>query len=91
VIKDSDPYIEFLLLTGVSKFSKVSIFSDLNNLSDITLDRAFADLTGYTQAELLHYFAAYLPATETLLGLSRTELLEQVRLWYNMFTIPSPF
>jgi hypothetical protein len=86
VIKDSDPYIEFLLLTGVSKFSKVSIFSDLNNLSDITLDRAFADLTGYTQAELLHYFAAYLPATETLLGLSRTELLEQVRLWYNGYS-----
>jgi hypothetical protein len=45
-----------LLITGVSKFSKVSIFSDLNNLDDITLDRAFAALTGYTQAELEHAF-----------------------------------
>jgi len=54
VIKDADPQIEFLLITGVSKFSKVSIFSDLNNLDDITLDRAFAALTGYTQAELEH-------------------------------------
>lgn len=56
VIKDSDPYIEFLLLTGVSKFSKVSIFSDLNNLKDITLHQDFAALTGYTQAEVEHYF-----------------------------------
>ena len=86
VIKDSDPYIEFLLLTGVSKFSKVSIFSDLNNLNDITLDHAFADLTGYTQAEMEHYFAPYMAETERRLRLTRPELLQQLRHWYNGYS-----
>lgn len=86
VIKDADPYIEFLLITGVSKFSKVSIFSDLNNLYDITLDRAFASLTGYTQAELESSFAPYMPAAEQQLGLNRTELLAQLRHWYNGYS-----
>lgn len=86
VIKDHDPYIEFLLITGVSKFSKVSIFSDLNNLDDITLDRTFASLTGYTQDELEHYFAPYMPLAEEQLGVSRTELLAQLREWYNGYS-----
>ncbi len=86
VLKDSDPYIEFLLLTGVSKFSKVSIFSDLNNLNDITLDRDFADLTGYTQAELIHYFTPYMSEAEALLDLSHSELLTRLRTWYNGYS-----
>ena len=86
VIKDSDPYIEFLLLTGVSKFSKVSIFSDLNNLSDVTLDRDFADLTGYTQAELEHYFLPYMAEAERVLGFSHAELLLQLQTWYNGYS-----
>jgi hypothetical protein len=86
VIKDADPYIEFLLITGVSKFSKVSIFSDLNNLYDITLDYDFASLTGYTQTELEHAFAPYMPKAETRLGLTRTELLAQLRHWYNGYS-----
>ena len=56
VLKDSDPYLRFFLITGVSKFSKVSLFSDLNNLEDITLAPSAATLTGYTQAELEHHF-----------------------------------
>lgn len=86
VIKDADPHIEFLLITGVSKFSKVSIFSDLNNLDDITLDRTFADLTGYTQAELEHAFAPYMPAAEKQLGLTHQGLLDQLRYWYNGYS-----
>jgi len=86
VIKDSDPYIEFLLITGVSKFSKVSIFSELNNLADITLNRHFADLTGYTQAELETAFAPYMADTEQLLRLTRDELLVQLRHWYNGYS-----
>lgn len=54
--KDSDPCLRFFLITGVSKFSKVSLFSDLNNLEDITLAPSAATLTGYTQAELEHHF-----------------------------------
>lgn len=86
VIKNSDPYIEFLLITGVSKFSKVSIFSELNNLTDLTLNRHFADLTGYTQAEVETVFEPYMAGTEALLGLNRTELLAQLRHWYNGYS-----
>ena len=60
IIKDSDEYIRFLLITGVSKFSKVSIFSELNNLSDITIDRRFASLTGITQTEIHDNFEPYM-------------------------------
>ena len=86
VLKDSDPYLEFLLITGVSKFSRVSIFSDLNNLADLTMHRRFATLTGYTQQELEHYFAPYMPELEQYCQLSRAELLEKIRYWYNGYT-----
>ncbi|MBJ6608979.1 MAG: ATP-binding protein [Candidatus Thiothrix moscowensis] len=86
VLKDSDPHLEFLLITGVSKFSRVSIFSDLNNLFDLSMDRSAATLLGYTQAELEHYFTPYMPETEQYLNLSRTALLEKIRLWYNGYT-----
>ena len=60
VIKTQDANLKFALLTGVSKFSKVSLFSDLNNLDDLTLDPNFADICGYTQSELEATFAEYL-------------------------------
>lgn len=86
VIKNNDPYIDFLLITGVSKFSKVSIFSELNNLTDLTLNRHFADLTGYTQVEMETAFEPYMAHTEALLGLNHTELLAQLRHWYNGYS-----
>ncbi|MEZ4707390.1 MAG: ATP-binding protein [Caldilineaceae bacterium] len=86
VIKDSDPYIEFLLITGVSKFSKVSIFSDLNNLTDITLNRRFSTLTGYTQTELEEAFAPYMADAEAILEIDHNELLAQLRYWYDGYS-----
>ncbi len=86
VIKDSDPYIEFLLLTGVSKFSKVSIFSDLNNLKDITLHQDFATLTGYTQPEVEHYFGDAIEQIAQQTGKSKTALLTDIRTWYNGYS-----
>ena len=86
VIKDSDPYLQLLLITGVSKFSKVSIFSDLNHLKDLTMDRHYATLTGYTQTELEQYFEPYMQEVEEYLELSRAELLTQVRYWYNGYS-----
>ena len=59
VIKGSEQYIRFLFITGVSKFSKVSIFSDLNHLTDITLDETYNELTGITKTELKQYFSEY--------------------------------
>lgn len=86
VLKDSDPYLQFLMITGVSKFSKVSIFSDLNHLFDLTLDRHYAALTGYTQAELEHYFAPYMPEVEDYQGITQPELLDKLRDWYNGYS-----
>ena len=72
-IKDRDAHIRFTFLTGVSKFSKVSLFSGLNNLQDVTLDPRYSTVCGYTDADLDTVFAAELP------GLDRTE----IRDWYN--------
>ena len=73
VIKDSDAHIRFAFLTGVSKFSKVSLFSGLNNLRDITVSREYSALCGYTEADLDSVFAP------ELAGLDRA----QIRTWYN--------
>ena len=73
VIKDSDAHIRFAFLTGVSKFSKVSIFSGLNNLRDITVSAEYSALCGYTDADVDTVFA---PELE---GLDR----RQIRDWYN--------
>ena len=56
VMKSCDKYIQFALLTGVTKFSKVSVFSDLNNLMDISIDNRFANICGITEKELLSNF-----------------------------------
>ena len=73
VIKASDAHVRFTFVTGVSKFTKVSLFSDLNNLTDITLDRRYSGICGYTEDDLEAVFAP------ELAGLDR----EQVREWYN--------
>jgi hypothetical protein len=73
VLKGSDEHLKFVFLTGVSKFSKVSLFSGLNNLQDITLDPRYSTLCGYTDTDVDTVFAPELP------GLDR----EQIRAWYN--------
>ena len=76
VVKDCDALIRFSFFTGVSKFSKVSIFSDLNNLTDITLDKRFATICGYTDNDLDTVFA---PELE---GLDR----QRMRDWYDGYS-----
>ena len=73
VLKSSDADIRFSLMTGVTKFSKVSLFSGLNNLKDITLDRRCSSICGYTEEDLDTVFEPELP------GLDR----ERIRDWYN--------
>ncbi|WP_303785767.1 ATP-binding protein [Azovibrio restrictus] len=73
VFKGQDAYLRFVFLTGVSKFSKVSIFSGLNNLRDITLSRAYSAICGYRDEDIDTVFA---PELE---GLDR----EEIRRWYN--------
>ena len=86
VLKYSDACLRFVFLTGVSKFSRVSIFSDLNNLRDITLSKQFATLLGYTQKELENYFDKYIQNLSFELGIKKAELLSQIKTWYNGYS-----
>jgi len=86
VIKDSDPFIRFLLITGVSKFSKVSIFSELNNLTDLTIHPKFSTLVGYTQAELEQYFEEGLEELTEELAPTKEALLARIKEWYNGYS-----
>ncbi len=72
-IKENDAYIQFAFLTGVSKFAKVSIFSGLNNLEDITLNKKYATICGYTHHDIETSFK------ELLEGVN----LEKLKEWYN--------
>ena len=73
VIKGSDEYIKFVFITGVSKFSKVSLFSGLNNLNDITLNPNYATICGYTQDDVETDFAKHLEGQD----------FEKIKKWYN--------
>jgi len=79
VLKDLDEYIKFVLVTGVSKFSKVSLFSGLNQLEDISLNKEYGNICGYTQQELEYYFKDYLE------GIDKEEIKE----WYNGYSFLS--
>jgi hypothetical protein len=86
VIKGSDAFLRFVFITGVSKVSKVSVFSDLNNLIDITLHENFSTLMGYTETELQHYFSPYIDQMTEKRGISKSDLTETIREWYNGYS-----
>jgi len=73
VLKDADPWLRFALLTGVSKFSKVSLFSGINNLHDLTLIPKFSAICGYTEHDVDTIFAPELEKLDR----------QQIREWYN--------
>jgi hypothetical protein len=85
-LKNLDNDIRFLFITGVSKFSKVSIFSDLNHLLDISISPRFSALVGFTQNEVLHNFDDYLTAAAADLGYTRTGLLDRMQKMYNGYS-----
>jgi len=73
ILKDSDQFLRFVFLTGVSKFTKTSIFSGLNNISDLSLDEQFGNPCGYTQNDIETHFLPYLDGVD----------LEKLKRWYN--------
>jgi Predicted AAA-ATPase/PD-(D/E)XK nuclease superfamily len=79
ILKSEDVNIRFLFLTGISKFSKVSIFSDLNHLYDLSSDPDSMTLCGYTQEEIDHYFAP-------LLAQMPPDTRDKMRDWYNGYS-----
>lgn len=85
VIKAMDAHVRFVFLTGVSKFSKVGVFSGLNNLRDLTMSTQFAAMLGLTEAEIKANLADYLADFAAKEGISSDVLLAQVRSWYNGF------
>ena len=85
VIKDGDVAraLRFVFITGVSKFSRVSIFSELNNLSDLSMNRHYAELLGYTQEELENRFADHAACFGRESGTTKQAVLDQLRILYN--------
>lgn len=83
VIKTYEAFIRFAFITGVSKFSHVSLFSDLNNLTDITLDSDYAGMLGFTEMEIRKYFADRIPLAAKANGVSKEELMQKLLKWYD--------
>ena len=85
VLKSCDEYLRFVILTGISKFSKTGVFSALNNLQDISMNRRYGDMTGYTQAELEENFSGWIMGAAEALSLSKEELIKKIKSYYDGF------
>lgn len=86
LLKPMDAYLHLVLLTGVSKFGKLNLFSDLNNLLDISLNPQFAQMLGYTREEIQAHFPSYLENAAHQLGLGPDELWDSLQFWYNGYS-----
>jgi hypothetical protein len=80
VLKSQDANLQFVFMTGVTKFSKVSLFSGLNQLIDITIDEEFSSICGYTDMDLREHFSEYLAGSDP----------EEVKRWYNGYSWTGP-
>ena len=91
-LKDCDPYLKFVFLTGITKFSQLSIFSELNNLKNISLLPSFAAVCGITKEETLDQMMDYIDDFATTRQISREETIAQLKRQYDgyHFTWPSP-
>ena len=83
VLKTCDEYIRFAFLTGVTKFSKISIFSDLNNLRDISLEKHYAGICGITQKELEANFQPEIQVLADEQKVTYQETLTALQQWYD--------
>lgn len=98
VIKTQEHYLRFILLTGVTQFTQVSVFSGLNNLNNLTLHNDYAALLGYTQQEISSYFAEHLDLLAKKQNKHPQDLLTEMQEWYNGYrftqqpvTVYNPF
>ena len=83
ILKAQCENIKFCFITGVTKFSKLSIFSGMNNFKDISLDKEYATMLGYTQKELEDNFAEYIEKGTSIRQTTRDEYLSSVKSWYD--------
>lgn len=82
-LKGLDSYLKFVLITGVTKYSKTSLFSGLNNLNDLSFDQRAASLLGYTKEEIKQYFFLYLEQFGLKEGKTVNEILDRLEFWYD--------
>ena len=83
ILKECDEYIRFGMLTGVTKFSKISLFSDLNNLMDISLDENYTDICGITEEEIKANFKEHLQAFAEKENTTKEDILSQLKAMYD--------
>ena len=83
ILKECDEYIRFGFLTGVTKFSKISLFSDLNNLMDISLDENYTDICGITEEEIKTNFKEHLQAFAEKENTTKEDILSQLKAMYD--------
>ena len=83
VLKTQDRYIKFAFLTGVTKFGKVSVFSDLNNLTDISMDHRYISICGMTEKELLTNFKEGIGELASANEDNETETIDKLRMRYS--------
>ena len=86
VLKSCDEYLRFVMLTGISKFSQVGVFSTLNNLEDISMDKQYGDIVGYTQQELETYFVDRINDAATRIKITPDNLLSRLKDYYDGFS-----
>ena len=87
ILKSSDPYLRFTFLTGVSKFTKTSVFSELNNLKDITMMEQYASVCGISEQELDKYFSEHIDSFKKPVWFSENDCLrEKILKWYNGYS-----
>ena len=83
VLKDMDEYIHFVFITGVTKYTKLSLFSKMNNLMDISMEYEYAEMFGYTQEELEHYFAEHIDEKLATGAMDKKSFLEKLKVYYD--------
>ncbi len=86
VLKPLDAHIHLVFLTGVSKIGKLSLFSDLNNLQDISLNQKYVQVCGYSRSEIETHLTSWLEAIAVVLNISLPELWEAITFWYNGYS-----
>ncbi|BBE30067.1 ATPase AAA [Tepiditoga spiralis] len=86
IVKSKGQFIKFVFMTGITKFTKMGVFSSLNNLRDISISKQYSQMFGYTQQELEIHFNNYIEMTKDVLNLSRVDLLKKIKKYYNGFS-----
>ena len=91
-LKGCDPYLHFVFLTGITKFSQLSIFSELNNISNISMDEPYAAICGITEEEMLTQMGEHIEQFADELGVTTEEIMQKLKERYDgyHFTWPSP-